>query len=237
MNSYVYVSHDYGQNWTRIGDGLPAEPVNVIKDDPANDSLLYVGTDHGLYISLDAGRSFNAMGQLPKVAVHDLALQPQTADLIVGTHGRSMYIASMKHAQQLTDTILNKPLWVFDMPNTRYRANWGKKYSIWSPLDTPTVKIPLFAQRDGKCVVRVTNEKNILVNEYEVSATRGMNYLQYNLSIGEKQYKDYSRSLSDASVLKKADNGLTYLQPGKYKITVAQGAWRAERDWTVEEKK
>jgi ligand-binding sensor domain-containing protein len=48
---YVYVSEDYGKTWNKIGEGLPNEPVNVLKEDPANENLIYIGTDNGLYCS------------------------------------------------------------------------------------------------------------------------------------------------------------------------------------------
>ena len=58
FSPYLYRSDDYGQNWTRLGPDLPAEPINVVREDPANPDLLYVGTDHGVYVSLNRGQSF-----------------------------------------------------------------------------------------------------------------------------------------------------------------------------------
>ena len=101
--SYVYTSGDLGQTWTRIGTDLPAEPVNVAKEDPANGDVLYVGTDVGLYVSLDGGATFAAFhGQraavpeaagpfasaqegvrLPNVPVHDLVVQARERELVL----------------------------------------------------------------------------------------------------------------------------------------------------------
>ncbi|MGZ5248563.1 MAG: WD40/YVTN/BNR-like repeat-containing protein, partial [Flavitalea sp.] len=67
FNSYAYVSEDYGSTWIKIGKDLPAEPVNVIKEDPKNEDIIYVGTDGGLYVSFDRGQSFMMWnGGLPK---------------------------------------------------------------------------------------------------------------------------------------------------------------------------
>lgn len=99
---YVYVSDDYGTTWKQLGTDLPDEPVNVIKEDPKNDSILYVGTDGGLYVSFDAGNSFMLWNAgLPPVAIHDIAIQQRENEIVLGTHGRSLFVAKLDDVQQL----------------------------------------------------------------------------------------------------------------------------------------
>ena len=99
--AYVYVSEDYGQTWTALGKNLPAEPVNVIIEDAKEANLLYLGTDNGLYTSFNRGESFMSMGQqLPNVAVHDLVIQARENELVVGTHGRSIYITKLSEVHK-----------------------------------------------------------------------------------------------------------------------------------------
>jgi photosystem II stability/assembly factor-like uncharacterized protein len=100
---YVYVSDDYGATWKKIGNDLPNEPVNVIREDPKNDSILYVGTDGGLYVSFDAGNSFMMWNAgLPKsVPIHDIAIQQRENEIVLGTHGRSIYISKLDDVQML----------------------------------------------------------------------------------------------------------------------------------------
>ena len=101
---YVYASDDYGKTWTGIGKDLPNEPVNVIREDPKNDSILYVGTDSGLYVSFDRGNSFMMWNKgLPKsVPIHDIAIQQRENEIVLGTHGRSIYIAELDEVQKKT---------------------------------------------------------------------------------------------------------------------------------------
>lgn len=100
---YVFVSDDYGTNWKGIAANLPAEPVNVIREDPKHDSVLYVGTDGGIYVSIDKGNNWFAWNKnLPKsVPVHDIAIQQQANEIVLGTHGRSIYIAKLDSVQLL----------------------------------------------------------------------------------------------------------------------------------------
>ncbi|MBL7708736.1 MAG: hypothetical protein JNJ86_06665, partial [Chitinophagaceae bacterium] len=98
---YLYVSDDYGMSWKQLGKDLPNEPINVVKEDPKNDSILYVGTDGGLYVSFDAGNSFMLWnGGMPKsVPVHDIAIQQRENEIVLGTHGRSLYVAKLDDVQ------------------------------------------------------------------------------------------------------------------------------------------
>lgn len=102
FTAYAFVSDDYGTTWKQIFTDLPAEPVNVIREDPKAEHLLYVGTDNGLYISVDGGTSSMAWNAgLPRVPVHDIAIQERDNEIVLGTHGRSLYIASITEAQKL----------------------------------------------------------------------------------------------------------------------------------------
>src|SRR5205085_760452 len=86
---YLYITHDYGATWKAIANNLPTRgQVNVIREDPKNKELLYVGTELGLFISLDGGGSWKRfMSGLPMVRIDDILVHPRDNDLIVGTHG------------------------------------------------------------------------------------------------------------------------------------------------------
>ena len=93
---HLFRTGDYGATWKRISTrGLPEDGwIWVLKQDPVNDDLLYVGTDVGLYASWDAGESWQRLhlGNLPTVSVHDILIHPTENDLILGTHGRGIFI-------------------------------------------------------------------------------------------------------------------------------------------------
>lgn len=99
---YLYISNDQGDSWTRIGLDLPNEPINVVREDPKNDSILYVGTDGGLYVSLDRGASFMMWDKgLPRsVPIHDIAIHERDNEIILGTHGRSVYVAKLEEVRK-----------------------------------------------------------------------------------------------------------------------------------------
>jgi photosystem II stability/assembly factor-like uncharacterized protein len=97
---YLLVSEDYGTTWVSLGNDLPTEPLNVVKEDPKKENIIYVGSDNGLYASFDMGKNFMSMGNnLPRVPVHDIAIQQRENELLVGTHGRSIYITKLDAVQ------------------------------------------------------------------------------------------------------------------------------------------
>lgn len=102
FNTYVFQSSDYGKTWKSIKGNLPEESTNIILEDPFNPSIVYLGTDHGLYVSMDGGTYWNVLqGTIPNVAIYDMVIQERENDLVIGTHGRSVYIVELEPIQEL----------------------------------------------------------------------------------------------------------------------------------------
>jgi len=112
---YVYVSDDYGRNWSRITEGLPNWSVNILAEHPDRANLLFVGNEIGAYVSIDRGAHWTRMGGgLPTVPVDDITIHPREKDLILGTHGRGVWI--MDDASPLTElsqAVLDAPAHLF----------------------------------------------------------------------------------------------------------------------------
>jgi photosystem II stability/assembly factor-like uncharacterized protein len=89
---YIWRSTDFGQSWEDISGNIPLGPVNVIREDPFDKNILYVGTDAGVYISTDRGKTYAVLGDLPFAYVHDLKVQPRDNMIIIATHGRGMWV-------------------------------------------------------------------------------------------------------------------------------------------------
>ncbi len=228
FNSYIYVSNNYGKNWNRIGNDLPAEPVNVIKEDPVNENVIYVGTDHGLYVSLDQGRSFMIFSEgLPATPFHDLVIHPRENDLVVGTHGRSIYVGNISLIQQLNDEILAKNIHLFEIGKTRYNSRWGSNWSKWLEPRVPKLSIPAFARSGGKATLQILTQDDLELKNWEADINRGINYLEYDLSFDKNVLEKYLSELNkevkedDAEIkIKEAKNGMYYLKPGTYKLKI-----------------
>ncbi|MGI9467053.1 MAG: WD40/YVTN/BNR-like repeat-containing protein [Rubripirellula sp.] len=102
FESYLFMSTDFGKTWNSIVSNLPAESINVIREDPTDKDILYVGTELGAYCSIDKGNTWHSLcSTLPTCAVHDLEVHAGTGDLVAGTHGRSVFVLPAKEIQKI----------------------------------------------------------------------------------------------------------------------------------------
>ena len=118
LKPYLFVTRDYGKTWTSIVGNLPPSGnIQVVREDPKNKDLLYVGTEFGLFASTDAGKSWKKfMNNLPTVRVDDILVHPRDGDLIVATHGRSVWIADdITPLQQMTSKVREEDAVLFDI--------------------------------------------------------------------------------------------------------------------------
>lgn len=92
FNDYIYKSADFGKTWMDISGNIPGGPVNVIREDPKMENILYVGTDLGVFVTLDGGKKWEVLGSgLPTCFVWDLVVHPRDNTIVIATNGRGMY--------------------------------------------------------------------------------------------------------------------------------------------------
>jgi photosystem II stability/assembly factor-like uncharacterized protein len=123
---YVFKTTDFGATWTPLAANLPDGNVNVIREDPRNPNLLYLGTEYALYISVNGGKEWKRfMTGLPTVRIDDLLVHPRDNDLVVGTHGRSIWILDdITPLQQMNEAVMASDAHLFDVrPATRWVAD------------------------------------------------------------------------------------------------------------------
>lgn len=93
FSTYVFMSDDSGKTWKSLEANLPTENVNVIREDPLKEDVLYLGTDMGVYVSTDLGETWHSLrSNLPTTPVYDLQVHPRDRKLVIGSHGRSTFM-------------------------------------------------------------------------------------------------------------------------------------------------
>jgi photosystem II stability/assembly factor-like uncharacterized protein len=125
---YLFVTTDGGRSFRSIAAGLPSggpgDFLHVVREDPANQRLLYAGTSLGVYVSLDQGGSWTRfMAGLPSVPVYDLQVHPRDKELIAATHGRGFWIVDIAPLQEMTAAVAAKPAHLFT-PKPAFQ--WGE---------------------------------------------------------------------------------------------------------------
>lgn len=128
---YVYMTTDFGETWKSIVSNLPNNNgiANVIREHPRNPNLLFVGTEYGAFFSIDKGGSWTRIKlNLPTVPVDDILVHPRDNDLILGTHGRSIWIMDdITPLEQLNDNVLNSNVHLFDVRQAVQWRTWNNK--------------------------------------------------------------------------------------------------------------
>ncbi len=194
---YVYVSEDYGASWKQIFTDLPCEAVNVVREDPVNENLLFVGTDNGLYCTVDRGKiSMRMTNGIPAVAVHDLVIQSREHDLVVGTHGRSIYVVDIGALEQFDATNMND-FYVYE-PGTvkiqkEYEVSDDGDYHLYGKANVP---FTWYVPYEGTVNVEVrTTLDDVLISEYTDSSILGVNIFPVLLIVDSVNAVSYQRWL------------------------------------------
>lgn len=189
MSAYVYRTDDLGRSWTSIADGLPAEPVNVIREDPHVEDLLFVGTDRGVYASFDRGDSWTALpAELPNVPVHDLVIHPRDHDLVAGTHGRSVWVLDIDALEALDAEIREAPLHLFELEEIQAQRGWKSRPSTWfyrPEEDDPSWSFQLWAREGGEATVEILDADERVLRRWPVSLYAGLQKIEWDLRLDE----------------------------------------------------
>ena len=184
---YVFVSNDTGRTWRSIAANLPAEAVNVIKEDPTNADLLYVGTDLGVYVSRDRGGSWESLNAtLPSTPVQDLTVQSRESELVIGTYGRGA--------------------WVLDLAPIRApRAEWSAAalhlfpvrdvVQDWYPWDAVPgdrrgrreARMQVASDRPREATIAVRDSTGQVVREWPVSLGAGVTSVEWDMQVMDRE--------------------------------------------------
>ncbi|MEL6811436.1 MAG: glycosyl hydrolase [Bacteroidota bacterium] len=228
---YVYVSEDFGASWKNISGNLPSSPVNVIKEDPENMNILYLGTDNGAYVSLNRGESWENFSEgLPNVAYHDLVVQPEAKHLVLGTHGRSIYKGDISLLQMLSSENRDD-LIVGNIPAMRASRRWGSMgfNAFGSPFE-PTAEVQFYTPSAGKARVSVQTKDGKEIQSFDTEAARGVNVAAYDLTLSKKGEKVLK---NDGTTVNKAQNDKYYLPKGTYLMQITVNGKTAKREFEL----
>jgi photosystem II stability/assembly factor-like uncharacterized protein len=196
---YVFKVTDFGESWTSIASNLPEGNVNVIREDARNRNLLYLGTEYAFFISLNGGREWKRfMNGLPTVRIDDILVHQRDNDLIVGTHGRSIYIIDdITPLQQLSDEVMQSDVHLFDLrTTTRFvedtmltrGLDGAKHFRATNPASGTSIgyflkaAVPTGSAGSNPVRITIANMRGTTVREIIGTNDPGINRVQWNLA-------------------------------------------------------
>lgn len=227
----VYRTADGGKTWTSIASNLPAEsPVKVVREDSKNPKVLFIGTEFGLWTTVDGGRAWFKLGGLPTVAVDDIVIQERDRDLIAATHGRSLYIIDDVSAlESLTPEVRAEAAHLFaPRPALGYvtMAGFGDSNgnAVFRGENPPegallTFWLKSFSAQPVK--ISITNSENQPVANLTAPAIVGLNRVTWDLHPTKDVRTEYG-----------GDGGKP-VAPGVYTVTLKAGDQTSVQKLTV----
>lgn len=248
FHAYLFRTTDYGETWKLISAGLPQDngTLHVVREDPNNPNLLFAGTEYGAYVSFDGGEGWHALKMnLPTVPVDDIAIQPRENDLILGTHGRSVWVLDdIVPLERLDGKLLASDLVLFPIrPATAWRmyankANTGHKLFVGqNPPYGALVDYYLKAKPPEKEKVKITvlDKDGKLVRELDGPGEPGINRTNWDLRYGAPaELTPEQREAQAQGFFLGAPRG-PMVEPGEYTVKVTVGKDEATGTVRVEE--
>ena len=190
---YVYVSEDSGDSWRSLASNIPdGHTMNVIREHPRNENLLVLGGEFGAYITINRGEEWHQVkGAVPTVPVDDIAIHSRDNDLILGTHGRSIWVLDdMTPLEKLSEGVLASDLHLFDVRDAvgyrinNHKGNTGHKMFIApNPPEGALIHYFLNDEVDGEDAVEVTIQDGAgeVIRTFDGPGSVGLNRVNWDL--------------------------------------------------------
>ncbi len=171
---HIYKTTDGGKTWTEIVNGLPNDPINVVKEDPVRKGLLFAGSERAVYVSFDDGANWESLRlNMPATSIRDLVIKDD--DLVIGTHGRSFWILDdITALRQLSNQLNDQPAVLFK-PQTTYRVRWSMYPDTPVPQEEPAGQNP----PDGAIINYYLNS-NVANVQLEILDSKGKLVRKYS---------------------------------------------------------
>lgn len=206
-NPYVFVTEDFGKTWTKLTNGLPVNhTVHVVREGLRNENLLFLGTEQGLWVSLDRGQNWTQYkgGDWPTVPVNDIVLHPRDGEAVIATHGRSIWTMPVSALEDMTaenlakDVVLTKPNPVYLLGRVTV-GDWSGDQDLIFRNTQPGTNVMFYSKADaGDAKVVVSDAEGNTVADLSATAKKGLNVVNWNAGRSRRRLQtgDYRVTLT-----------------------------------------
>jgi photosystem II stability/assembly factor-like uncharacterized protein len=184
---YVYVTEDFGKTWKSLRANLPWGSTRVLREDISNANLLFLGTEFAAWASLDRGQSWTKINNnLPTVAVHEFAIHPTAGEVVIATHGRSIWVCDVSALRQITpearkaDAFLYKPTSAIRWRAEPAHGRNGRRFAGENPPSGATIYYSLNKKAE-KASLKIVDVEGKTVRELSADTGPGLHKANWTL--------------------------------------------------------
>jgi photosystem II stability/assembly factor-like uncharacterized protein len=231
---FVFVTADFGKTWKSIASDIPKDsPVKVVREDLKNKNLLFAGTEFGFYVSFDRGGHWSKYNSgLPTVAVDDILIHPRDLDLVIGTHGRSIFVMDdIRPLEELTPEVEASELHLFSMRSAlefyylpEGAISGSGNFKTPNPPFGADINFYVRSFSAESYSVTIDDSTGHTVKKFSGAALPGINRLIWNLQPDRPAGEDLPPDEGQPS----------FVKPGEYTVTVSIGEKKETGKLTVE---
>ena len=224
---YIFRTTNFGETWTSLAAGLPSGSVNSMAEHPDNPNVLFVGTEHGLFVSTSAGTDWAKLSHLPTTHVDDLVLHPREKDLVIGTHGQSIWILDdTTPLAEWTAEVASASVHVFSIQratifnyrkDTSYRGQ--AEFHGTNPVDGALITYTLGPGR-GAATLRITDASGRVVRELIVPSEAGFHRVNWDLRHSSSDRPQVWIRHDDPQLARPIGTKGPWVSPGTYSVTL-----------------
>jgi photosystem II stability/assembly factor-like uncharacterized protein len=226
-NTYVYKTEDLGKTWKSLAADAIETFARCIVEDLVNPNLLFLGTEWGLYVSIDDGKNWvRFKNEVPKVPIYQMVIHPTENDLVLGTHGRGILIIdNITPLRELTDDVLKSELHFFSMEpkiitNPQFQQGWSGDDEFIGRNQSSSALINYYMKKRhifGDMYLEILDAEGNVVKELAASKNKGINIVPWPL-----QKKPPKIKASSPLLVFRTAFGPTF-EPGDYMVRIVKG--------------
>ena len=240
FSPYLFVTKDFGETWTPLMNNLPSGSINSFLEHPDNPNTLFVGTEHSVFVSTNNGSDWAKLENLPTTAMDDMAIHPREKDLVIGTHGQSVWILddtsplaewALPDSEQSPHIFSIRDATIFNYKkDTSYRGQ--AEFHGTNPVSGAIITYRL-GEGSGPAIMHIQNPTGETIRSMSVPPSPGTHRVNWDLRHSLTDVQEVWKSHDDPNLARPIENLGAWVSPGIYTVQLEARGTKVSQSVTV----
>ena len=240
FSPYLFVTKDFGETWTPLMNNLPSGSINSFLEHPDNPNTLFVGTEHSVFVSTNNGSDWAKLENLPTTAMDDMAIHPREKDLVIGTHGQSVWILddtsplaewALSDSEQSPHIFSIRDATIFNYKkDTSYRGQ--AEFHGTNPVSGAIITYRL-GEGSGPAIMHIQNPTGETIRSMSVPPNPGTHRVNWDLRHSLPDVQEVWKRHDDPNLARPIENLGAWVSPGIYTVQLEARGTKVSQSVTV----